>query len=186
MSEPPSTIDAEWVKAAVTRFEGPLQQYARRLLGGDAERARDVVQDTFLRLCDQDKGTIDDHLAQWLYTVARNLSLNINRKEKRMTRLSDAAARLRPAETPGPQQVAQQHDEQHRAADLLDALPEHQQEVIRLKFQHGMTYREISKITDHPVSTVGYLITTGLETIRNEMTTPPEEAQVPEKEKRGN
>ena len=39
-----------WIREAVDRFEGPLTLYATRLLG-DAESARDVVQETFLRLC---------------------------------------------------------------------------------------------------------------------------------------
>ena len=30
---------------------------------------------------------------------------------------------------------------------LLEQLPENQQEVVRLKFQYGLTYREISKVT---------------------------------------
>ena len=42
-----------WVKDAVARFEGPLTLYASRLLR-DAETARDVVQDTFLKLCASD------------------------------------------------------------------------------------------------------------------------------------
>ena len=43
-----------WIREAVARFEGPLAIYATRLLG-DAESARDVVQDTFLRLCSQER-----------------------------------------------------------------------------------------------------------------------------------
>ena len=49
-----------WVRSAVARYEGPLTLYAARLLG-DADRARDVVQDTFLKLCRQDdEGEIRD------------------------------------------------------------------------------------------------------------------------------
>ena len=43
-----------WVRRAVDRYEGPLTLYAARLLG-DADAARDVVQETFLRLCTQDR-----------------------------------------------------------------------------------------------------------------------------------
>ena len=50
MTGPPIEVDAAWVRSAVERFEGPLTLYAARLLG-DADSARDVVQDTFLRLC---------------------------------------------------------------------------------------------------------------------------------------
>ncbi len=39
-----------WIRQALERHERPLVHYAARLIG-DVERARDVVQETFLRLC---------------------------------------------------------------------------------------------------------------------------------------
>jgi len=49
---------------------------------------------------------------------------------------------------------------------MLARLPENQQEVIRLKFQHQMSYREISRITGHSESNVGFLIHRGIKSIR--------------------
>jgi DNA-directed RNA polymerase specialized sigma24 family protein len=43
---------AEWLRSAIARFESPLTHYAAALMG-DGERARDIVQDTFMRLCGQ-------------------------------------------------------------------------------------------------------------------------------------
>ena len=68
----------EWVLAALDQFEGRLTRYAQRLLG-DLDRARDVVQFVFLRLCDQSPEEIDDRLAQWLYTVCRNQAMDLLR-----------------------------------------------------------------------------------------------------------
>jgi RNA polymerase sigma factor (sigma-70 family) len=164
-----SQDDAAWIRQTVDQYEGPLILYADRLLAGDRERARDVVQETFLRLCDQDQEQIQSYLAQWLFTVCRNLALNVRRKESRMTALSAEAADRRPSTQPGPQATAEARDEQNQALHLLDGLPENQQEVIRLKFQHGMTYRQIQAVTGLPVSTVGYLIHAGRETIRKQM-----------------
>src|SRR5258708_845972 len=77
--------DQQWIRQAVDRYEGPLTLYAARLLGGDVERARDVVQDAFLRLWEADRVSVDGHLAQWLYRVCRNRTLDVRRKESRMT-----------------------------------------------------------------------------------------------------
>ena len=71
MTGSPPSADEEWVRAAVGRFEGPLTLYATRLLR-DVEAARDVVQETFLRLCTQDRAQVESHLAEWLFTVCRN------------------------------------------------------------------------------------------------------------------
>src|SRR4029079_13810325 len=92
---------SSWVRSAVARFEGPLTLYAARFLG-DNERARDVVQEPFLRLCRQDRGEVSDRLAEWLFTVCRNRALDVLKKEKRMTRLSEERAQLRASPEPGP------------------------------------------------------------------------------------
>jgi RNA polymerase sigma-70 factor (ECF subfamily) len=42
--------------------------------------------------------------------------------------------------------------------------------VIRLKFQHGMSYKQISQITHLTVTNVGFLIHTGLKTLRRQLT----------------
>jgi RNA polymerase sigma-70 factor (ECF subfamily) len=61
---------------------------------------------------------------------------------------------------------------------LLEKLPTNQREVIRLKFQNGFSYKEISRISGHSVSNVGFLIHTGLKTIRGQLAVGrPAEAQ---------
>src|SRR3954454_19499611 len=102
MTETPGDDDRQWVRAAVGRYEGPLTLYAARLLG-DADRARDVVQDTFLKLCRQDNGEqIRDRLAEWVFTVCGNRALDVLRKEGRMTRLSDEHTSVCASADPSP------------------------------------------------------------------------------------
>ncbi len=173
----PNAEDGPWVRAAVARFEAPLTLYAARLLG-DAETARDVVQDTFLRLCVQDRAAIESRLAEWLFTVCRNRALDVLRKESRMTRLSDEQVDRRPAPDPGPAAVAERREAAARVLVLLAALPPSQREVIRLKFQNGFSYQEISRISGHSVSNVGYLIHVGLKSLRHQLLDgQPAEAQ---------
>jgi RNA polymerase sigma-70 factor (ECF subfamily) len=168
MTGAPSTDNGPWVRDAVARFEGPLTLYAARLLG-DAEAARDVVQDTFLRLCVQDRAAIESRLAEWLFTVCRNRALDVLRKEGRMTRLSDEQVHRCASSEPGPHELAERRDAAARVLDLLERLPSGQREVIRLKFQNGFSYQEISRISGYSVSNVGYLIHTGLKTIRGHL-----------------
>ena len=156
---------APFVRGAVERFEGPLTLYAARLLG-DADAARDVVQDTFLKLCVQDHAAVAPRLAEWLFTVCRNRALDVIRKENRMTRLSEEQVQRCLCPSPGPADVAERRELAHRAIGLLEALPVNQREVIRLKFQNGFSYQEISRISGHSVSNVGYLIHAGMKTLR--------------------
>lgn len=161
----PNPDNGPWVRGAVDRFEGPLTLYAARLLG-DADAARDVVQETFLRLCSQNHDAIGPRLAEWLFTVCRNRSLDVLRKERRMTRLSEEQVQRCLSPAPGPSDLAERRELSSRVLDLLDSLPVNQREVIRLKFQNGFSYQEISRISGHSVSNVGYLIHAGMKTLR--------------------
>jgi len=160
--------DGPWVRGAVARFEGPLTLYAARLLG-DAETARDVVQETFLRLCLQDRAAIESRLAEWLFTVCRNRALEILRKENRMTQISDEQAHGCLSTDPSPPELAEHRESAARVLDLLETLPASQREAIRLKFQNGFSYREISRISGQSVTNVGYLIHIGLKTLRGQL-----------------
>ena len=76
MNQPADGEQPERVRTAVQQYEGPLLRYAQRITG-DLERAQDVVQETFVRLCRQNRAELDGHLAQWLYTVCRNRALTV-------------------------------------------------------------------------------------------------------------
>ena len=158
----------EWVRQAVTRYEAPLVQYAAHILGGDVDRARDLAQEAFLRLCDQDPGRVGTHLAEWLYTVCRNLAIDVKRKERRMRLLSEAQAESFEAADPAPSAAAERDDAYATVLRAMEDLPDNPQEVIRLKFQHGLSYKEISQVTSLTVTNVGFLIHTGLKALRRQ------------------
>lgn len=68
-----------------------------------------------------------------------------------------------------PAAIFEQRDSASRVLEMLDRLPQSQYEVLHLKFQQGLSYREISDITQHSVSHVGVLIHTAIKTLRERM-----------------
>jgi RNA polymerase sigma-70 factor (ECF subfamily) len=161
--------DADWIRAAVKRFEGPLTAYATHVLGGDVDRARDVVQEAFLRLIAQDRQKVAPHLTEWLYTVCRNQAIDVRRKQRRMEFLNDAEADSAASSSPDPGVRAEIDDSMSHVLRSLRQLPRNQQECIRLKFQSGMSYKQISDVTNLTVTNVGFLIHTGLKTLRQRL-----------------
>ena len=161
---------AEWVRAAMDRHAGPLTRYAAAITG-DVERARDVVQDTFARLCAEDRARLEPHLAEWLFTVCRNRALDVLRKENRMTPLSEAKLETRASTGPSPAHEAERRDSHSRVLRELATLPRNQQEVVRLKFQNGLSYEEISHVTQLTVTNVGFLIHAAIKTLRQRLQT---------------
>lgn len=158
---------ADWIEDLVHRYEKPLCGYAYGILQ-DADRARDAVQETFLRLCREPREKLTGHEAGWLYRVCRNRSIDILRKEKPVHALSEPQQAALPSESAGPAEQAQQQDLLSRLPALLGRLPDRQRDVIRLKFQQQLSYREISEALEISVSNVGFLIHTGLKTLRQE------------------
>ena len=164
--------DPDWIQSVLARYEQPLIRYAAHITG-DIERAREVVQDTFLKLCRRESTLEDDRLAPWLYTVCRNGALDVRRKEKRMTGIDEAPVHqvmTRP-EYPA---VMEQNEQLAEVMNILGTLPANQQEVLRLKFQGDLSYQEISRIANLSIGNVGFLIHTGLKTIRETIRTRPD------------
>lgn len=161
-----------WIRSALDRHERPLVRYATRITG-DVEQARDVVQETFLRLCRADRATLDGHLAPWLYTVCRNRALDVQRHNGRMRPLPDASVETTPdtttARSPDQARAPREPDEVSGLLRALDALPKRQQEVIRLKFQAGLSYRDIGDVVGSSAGNVGVLIHTGLKALRTRL-----------------
>jgi len=151
----------------VRQYEGPLTIYIARMLGDD-DRARDVVQDAFLRLWQADRETVDGHVAKWLYTVCRNRAVDVCRKEHRMTTLDARKMDAEAAPGPPPRQAKPvEHAEDHGGVlALVSSLPERQQEVVRLKFQGGLSYREMADVMNTTVTNVGVLLHTAIKSIR--------------------
>lgn len=156
------------MRGVLARFERPLVRYAFALTG-DLERARDVVQDTFERLLTETRDLADDHLPRWLFTVCRNRAVDVTRKEAPVTALDSLEIDRRESARPGPAAVAERNALSSALLAALDRLPPGQREVVRLKFQNGLSYKEISEVTGHSVSNVGFLIHTAVTTIRKEL-----------------
>ena len=57
-------------------------------------------------------------------------------------------------------------------------MPANQQEVVHLKFQSGLSYREISDVTGLSVSNVGFLLHTALARLREQVAAGASDAAV--------
>jgi RNA polymerase sigma-70 factor (ECF subfamily) len=156
-----------FLERTFAEHRGPLTRYSARLLG-DADRARDVVQDAFVKLMAQPAGAVDGHVVEWLFTVCRNGALDVLRKENRMRRFEEGEMERAPAVTERPGRNLEAAETHASVLRLIDRLPPNQQEVVRLKFQNGFSYKEIAGITSLSVTNVGFLIHTAVARLRRE------------------
>jgi RNA polymerase sigma factor (sigma-70 family) len=157
-----------FIEEAVTEYESSLIGYARTYLY-DLDRARDVVQDTFIRLCKQDPEKVKLHLKSWLFTVCRNRCLDVLRKDKRIEPLDDAGWQKIASTDSSASENAESEDEHLDVMRYMGRLSENQREVILLKFQQGMSYEEIQRVTGLTSGNIGFLIHAGLKRLRGWM-----------------
>ncbi len=161
-----SRLDTDRIEQALARYEQPLLRYVIRITR-NLEVARDVVQDTFLKLVRADRGKVEDHLAAWLFTAAKHRAFDIRKKEKRMGHLGNVD--LVKDRHSGPLDGVEANEMLQRIFEALDALSDDHKEAFRLKFQDQLSYREISQIMGKSVGTVSKLITTALCRVRDHL-----------------
>ena len=160
----------------VFRWQEPLFRFVYRILER-REDARDVCQETFLRVLRQpDRFQEGARFSTWMYQIALNLCRDQLRRRKRWRFLAPAP--------PGPDgEPGREREEQDREATSIEALerrerrdavslaladlPPEQREVLVLKEFEGLKFREIAEILGCPESTVKSRMYYGLSGLRS-------------------
>jgi RNA polymerase sigma-70 factor (ECF subfamily) len=162
-----SAWPAEAVTDLVDRYERPLLAYACRMLGGDWQGAQDAVQETFLRLCRENRQKIESRVAAWLFSVCRSRVIDMQRTNHSTPIDASQVTVADPA--PDASQVASDAEQQHQLAGMVDRLSPRQQEVLRLRMQAGLSYREIAEVTGLTVSNVGFHLHAAVRNLRDSL-----------------
>jgi len=168
VSEPPGPEAIEELFAAL---ESPLLHSALRLTG-DATAAEDIVQDAFMKLHAQFDSVREPR--RWLYRTVHNQALNHRRQAGKIVSFDAATESGAPVgdfsdspALPGDEMVRLEGIGQVRLS--VACLDERSRELIRLKFNEELSYKEISERTGLTVGHVGYLLHHALKGIATEL-----------------
>lgn len=162
-----NAVEPDWVLGALKQYEQPLLRYAASLVG--ETRAQDVVQDAFLRLCSQPFESVEGHLAAWLFTVCRNRALELRRAERRLSAIDEEDDMLESPDS-GPIAKLERAQNLSRVGSAMAALPRKQREVLRLKVEAGLSYKDIAEVMNLTVSNVGFILHTAIAQVREQLT----------------
>jgi RNA polymerase sigma-70 factor, ECF subfamily len=163
----------------VRRHKTPLYNFVLRHLRSTSA-AEDITQETFLRVVQRAaEFKHEARFSTWLYTIARNLSIDHGRKMKHRRHPSlDAAASDDGASRPLLEVVADIRPESDvgRAAEWSDmrrsiviaveALPDDQREVFLLREVANLPFKEIAEVTGIAENTVKSRMRYALERLR--------------------
>jgi RNA polymerase sigma-70 factor (ECF subfamily) len=167
----------------VRRYEKELYGYLRNYLG-DAELAQDVFQQTFLQVhlkCSQFEP--DRKLRPWLYAVATNQAIDMQRRNgrHRMASLdrrmggddeSETASFVELFDSParGPAEESQSSEQRDDIRRAVEELPEQTRQVVMLVYFQGLKYREAADVLSIPVGTVKSRLHTALQKLSEALT----------------
>lgn len=142
----------------VRAYEGPALRVAAGMLGGDRERARDAVQDAFVRAWKGLDGYDPDRpFGPWFFGILRNRCRDLARSDGARAEREQRAGRA--AAGGGRTGPDGRRREERRAArrevwDALERLSDEHREVLVLRELEGFGYAEIAEILDVPEGTV--------------------------------
>ena len=139
------------------QLETPLLGYAYQLVKR-ADIAQDLVQEAFLQL-HRNQSSVKEP-KPWLYRTIHNLAMNYHRKENRIIPLPDEGPQDDPNSPTATESIPDEHLSRIESIGQLrlaiKKLEHQKQELLRLKFEEELSYKEISARMGLSVGNVGY------------------------------
>ena len=128
---------------------------ARWLLRSEQD-AQDVVQEAYLRAFKSFGGFHGSNGRAWLLTIVRNTSFTFLKKNKSaaLSTPFDEEIHAPISESASPVTHLEQNEEAQRIARAMAKLPEEFREILVLRHQEGLSYKEIADIAQIPAGTV--------------------------------
>jgi RNA polymerase sigma-70 factor (ECF subfamily) len=140
----------------VESFQKPVFNLCFRMLG-NSEAAEDAAQETFWRAYQSiKKYNPDRSFATWLLSIAAHYCIDQHRKRKLpVVEIDDYLAEVAPDHnTPNPEAIAIQKEQQTQIQELLDELPDLDRASIVLRYWHECSEEEISEVLGITINAV--------------------------------
>jgi RNA polymerase sigma-70 factor, ECF subfamily len=168
--------DPDLLDGLIARYEFRLYRYLLYLTG-NADQARDLFQDTWLRVLARGRQyNGKSRFEPWLFSIARHLVIDSARRKhpESLDTLLDPSevgtcSEPRARDDSSPLAAFAEREQAARIGAVLDHLPAVFREVLLLRFQEELSLEEIAGVTRAPLSTVKSRLYRGLTLARELM-----------------
>ena len=157
-----------WFQEILERHQGHLLRLATGIVR-DPERAADVVQDTFRCLLQARREDIQDHVEAWLRRVCRHRAIDSRRKERSGMAVAILDVDGLEASAHAPSTALELAELGVTVRQVLGGLSRQHLDVVRLRFQGGLSYQEIAEAKGLTKSHVGVLLHEALKCVRGRL-----------------
>ncbi len=152
--------DRSAISELIERHSQRVRSYIGMMVKDD-DVADDIFQETFIKavkVIDEGRYTDSGKFLSWVLRIAHNRVLDYFRREKSSRQLNESEAgydvlgTLRFAEPNAEDRLV--HSEiENSVRQLIDLLPEEQQEVVRLRYYSKLSFAEIAEQTEVSINT---------------------------------
>ena len=135
-------------------FAPRIKSYCLRL-GADASSAEEITQEVMVSIW-RNAAKFDPSKASpstWIFTIARNLSIDRFRKSRRPEFDPNDPA-LVPDDQETPDHLVEQTEIEENVRNVMDSLSANERNVLMLSFYENLSHSEISKQLSLPIGTV--------------------------------
>jgi RNA polymerase sigma-70 factor (ECF subfamily) len=128
---------------------------ARWLLRNEQD-AQDVVQEAYLRAFKSFSGFHGSNGRAWLLTIVRNTSYTLLKKNRAvdLTTTFDEELHASGHESVSPATILEHSEDTALVGEAMDQLAPEFREILTLRHQEGLSYKEIAEIAQIPPGTV--------------------------------
>jgi RNA polymerase sigma-70 factor (ECF subfamily) len=149
-------------KEELTSFEAVMLPHldaahnlAKWLLRNEQD-AQDVVQEAYLRAFKSFGGFHGSNGRAWLLTIVRNTSYTLLKKNRAvdLTTTFDEEIHVSGHESVSPASILEHSEDAALIREAMDELPAEFREILALRHQEGLSYKEIADIAQIPPGTV--------------------------------
>lgn len=149
-------------KGELTSFEAVMLPHldaahnlARWLLRNEQD-AQDVVQEAYLRAFRSFGGFHGSNGRAWLLTIVRNTSYTLLKKNHAvdLSTTFDEEIHVSVDESVSPATILERSEDAELIREAMDELPAEFREILALRHQEGLSYKEIADIAQIPPGTV--------------------------------
>jgi len=154
--------EIEAMNELVRRYEKPLFSFLWRMSGNGAD-VQEIFQEVWLRVIAKSREFKQERFKGWIFTIARNLVIDTSRRQKRLVSMDEPVAggvesemtladRLVSRES-GPDYQVNGRETRSAIDQALAGLPKEQREVLVMRMESDLTFREISEVLGIPLNT---------------------------------